>query len=147
MLPQSNSIFRIVADPELKYSQSGMAILSIRLVTDNGMKDEQKKKTLWLSATAFGKTAEMINQWFKKGSRIEATVEYHTESWEKDGQKRSEIKGIVQKVGFVDKNETQGQQQPQQQYQAPQQQQAYGNPNNPPQQTQPIQVDEQVLPF
>jgi len=59
---------RLGQDPELKTSQGGKSFCKFSIATNDGFGDN--KKTNWHSCTAFGKGAEIINQYVKKGSEI-----------------------------------------------------------------------------
>ena len=68
---------RLGADPELKAAQSGTYWMSFSLAVNAG-----KDKTVWLDCKAFGKTAELIANHFKKGEGIELAGEFDVEEWE-----------------------------------------------------------------
>lgn len=77
-------------DPEIKYTQGGMAIASLSIATTSSRKDKEgnrQEKTEWHRAKLFGKTAEVAGEYLKKGRQvyIEGRIEYG--SYEKDGQK------------------------------------------------------------
>jgi len=84
--------------PEIKYSQSGLAIANLSLVTQEKVKDE--KKTVWHKIVAFGKTAELIYEYVNKGDRITIQGRITYEEWEKEGVKRTATKIIADKVEF-----------------------------------------------
>ena len=111
-------------EPELTYTQSGVAICKLGIAynekyTSNGQKVE---KTHFFDATAFGKTAENIQKFFHKGSRILIDGSLSLEQWQdQSGQKRSKVSIKVERFDFIDRANQQGQQpQVQQQYQQPQ---------------------------
>ncbi|HMZ06655.1 MAG TPA: single-stranded DNA-binding protein [Anaerolineales bacterium] len=60
-------------DPEMRYTPSGQAVTSFSVATSrqytagNG---EQVKETVWFRVSAWGKTAEICNQYLKKGSKV-----------------------------------------------------------------------------
>lgn len=54
------------ADPFLQYTPSGAPVVSVSLACRGGKKDE----TVWLDVKAFGKTAENLAQWGKKGNML-----------------------------------------------------------------------------
>ncbi len=77
-------------DPEVKFSQGGMAICRLSLATTNVRKDRDgnnQEKTEWHRVTLFGKLGEIAGEYLKKGRTvyIEGRIEYG--SYEKDGQK------------------------------------------------------------
>ena len=77
-------------DPEVKYTQGGMAITKVSLATSSVRKDKdgnQQEKTEWHRVTFFGKLGEIAGEYLKKGRSvyIEGRIEYG--SYEKDGVK------------------------------------------------------------
>ena len=171
-------LVNITRDIELKYTASGMAIANFGGAQNKKVKNQQggyDDKANFFDFTAFGKTAENINQYFRKGSKILISGELDYQSWtDQNGGKRSKVAIIINNFDFIDKKEG-GQQQggynaPQQQqqggyqqpqnqgqntYQAPQQQQQYQAPQQqqrPQQQSLPdnlpaIDIDEDEIPF
>lgn len=148
-------------DVELKYTQSGAAIGSFGIAYNERRKQADGRYgdvAHFFDVTAFGKTAENINQYFRKGSRILINGSLDFQSWTaQDGQKRSKVGIKVEKFDFIDKRDnTQGSQAPQQQkpYVAPQPvyENAQGRQVPPPQrqapqQPAPIQMEDDSLPF
>ena len=77
-------------DPDVKYTQGGMAIATLSVATTSSRKDRDgnfQEKTEWHRVTLFGKTAEVAGEYLKKGRQvyIEGRLEYG--SYEKDGVK------------------------------------------------------------
>ena len=77
-------------DPEVKYTQGGMAITTFSLATTSVRKDKegnQQEKTEWHRVKLFGKLGEIAGEYLKKGRQvyIEGRIEYGT--YEKDGVK------------------------------------------------------------
>lgn len=91
---------RIATDIEVKYSQSGVGIANFSLAVDDGYKD--KKKTYFPRLVAFGKTAETIGNTLEKGRKILVDCRFTEEKWEKDGQKRTATKFIVNTFEYLD---------------------------------------------
>ena len=58
---------------------------------------------MFFDVTAFGKTAENIQKFFSKGSRILIDGSLDFQQWEKDGQKRSKVGIKVNGFDFIDK--------------------------------------------
>lgn len=120
-------IGNITRDVELKYAQSGTAIASIGIALNKKVKNASgayEDKPIFVDATAFGKTAETLNQYFRKGSKIGIDGELNFEQWQdQQGQKRSKLSVIINRLHFIDKKDDS--QQPNQ----PQGQQGYGQPH------------------
>ena len=78
-------------DPDVKYTQGGMAITTISVATTYARKDKdgnQQEKTEWHRVKLFGKLGEIAGEYLKKGSQvfIRGRIEYG--SYEKDGVKQ-----------------------------------------------------------
>jgi single-strand DNA-binding protein len=79
------------ADPELKYTQGGQAVMQLRLCTTEKWKDKQgqrQEKAAWHTCVYWGKGAEAVQKYLQKGKQImvEGSIDYRT--WEKgDGTK------------------------------------------------------------
>lgn len=60
---------RFAADPELRTTQTGKQVASFRMAVDRDMVDANgHRPTDWLTFTAWGKTAEFVSRYFRKGS-------------------------------------------------------------------------------
>jgi single-strand DNA-binding protein len=86
-------------DPEMRFLPSGEAIANFSLATSETWKDkntgEKKEATEWHRCSAFGKLADIIGQYVKKGSSIYVEGSLKTRKWQdKDGSDRytTEIK-------------------------------------------------------
>ena len=80
-------------DPELRFTQSGQGVLSIRMATTESYFDanskERKERTEWHTVVVWGKRGEALNKILSKGSRICVEGRLQTRSWEdKNGSKR-----------------------------------------------------------
>jgi len=81
------------ADPEVRYLPSGDAIANIRLATTDRYKDktsgEMKEATEWHRVVFFGRLAEIVNEYLKKGSAVYIEGRLRTRKWQgTDGQDR-----------------------------------------------------------
>lgn len=94
------------ADPELKHTQSGQAVLRLRMATTESYVDkggERQERTDWHNVVVWGKRAEGLNRCLHKGSRLLAEGSIQTRSWEdKDGGKRSTTEINAVKVLLLD---------------------------------------------
>jgi single-strand DNA-binding protein len=60
-------------DPEMRYTPSGQAVTSFSVAVNESYTSangEKVKKTIWFRVTAWGKQAEICNQYLKKGSQV-----------------------------------------------------------------------------
>ncbi|MEK6348847.1 MAG: single-stranded DNA-binding protein [Burkholderia sp.] len=81
------------ADPEVRYLPSGDAVANIRLATTDRYKDkatnEFKEVTEWHRVAFFGRLAEIVNEYLKKGSAVYIEGRLRTRKWQgQDGQDR-----------------------------------------------------------
>ena len=78
------------ADPELRYTKGGQVVMQIRLATTERVKDQSgnwSDRTEWHSVVVWGKRAEGLSKFLRKGSSIFVEGSLRTTNWEKDGQK------------------------------------------------------------
>lgn len=85
-------------DPELKYTPSGKAVVSFSLATQRFGKDAP---TDWHKVEAWDKTAEFVNQYFKKGSKMALIGRIQYDTYEKDGEKKWTTKIVADRVEFA----------------------------------------------
>ena len=84
---------RLGRDPETRYTGSGQAVANFTMATDETYKDrngERQKRTEWHRITAWGKLAEICQQYLKKGTMVYIEGRIQTREWQdKEGQKRT----------------------------------------------------------
>ena len=84
-------------DPELRFSNGGMAILKFSIGDTSG-KDE-KKKTSWHDIVVFGDQAQNVVEHVKKGSRVMIMGRLSAETYEKkDGTKAKKVEIIADEI-------------------------------------------------
>jgi single-strand DNA-binding protein len=89
---------RLGADPELKYTPSGQARASFNLATNAVWKDQegnQQERTDWHRITAWGKLAEIMGEWLKKGSYVYLEGRLQTRSYEDTNGVKKYITEVV----------------------------------------------------
>ena len=83
---------RLGKDPETKFTTGGQALATFTMATDSSYKDrngERQKKTEWHRIKVWGKLAEIVQQYLKKGSLVFIEGRIETREWQdKEGQKR-----------------------------------------------------------
>ena len=96
---------RLGADPEVRTAASGTAVAKLRLATNGRQKNADggwEKTTEWHNVVAFGKTAEMLDQYAPKGKELVIEGRLQTRSYEdRDGNKRYSTEVIVENVELV----------------------------------------------
>lgn len=79
------------ADPELRVTQGGQAVLKLRLATTENYLDRnnaRQERTEWHQITMWGSRGEALGKLLKKGERIFVEGRLQTTSYDKDGEKR-----------------------------------------------------------
>ena len=98
-----NLIGRIARDPVISYTQTQMAVCRFSLALDRGKdKDGNDRGADFPSCVAFGKTAEFIDKWLKKGQMVGIIGHLQTGSYEKEGQKVYTTDVVVDRTTMVD---------------------------------------------
>ena len=94
---------RIVAQPELKQSTSGLSVTSFSLAVDRKGKTGEDKQCDFITIVAWRQTAEFICKYFSKGSAILVCGEIQTRSWhDQNGQKRYATEVVASEVSFCE---------------------------------------------
>jgi single-strand DNA-binding protein len=80
-------------DPEIRYTASGTAVANISIATSERWtgkeSGEQQERTEWHRVVFFGRLAEVVGEYLKKGSQIYVEGQIRTEKWQdRDGQDR-----------------------------------------------------------
>ena len=94
------AIGRFTRDPELKYTQTGTALTSFSIAVNEKYKETEKVN--YFDCVSFGKTAEIICQYCKKGARVAIDGKLSQERWEtNEGDKRSKVVIKVDNIQFL----------------------------------------------
>lgn len=90
----------LTRDPELRYIPSGTAVSEIGLAVNDRIKrnEEWVDEPTFVDVTLWARTAEVANEYLSKGSKILVEGRLKLDSWEKDGQKRSKLRVIAEKM-------------------------------------------------
>ncbi len=78
-------------DPELKYTPGGQAVATFSLATTRKWRDKEgadKEDTQWHNIKVWGRTAEVANQYLKKGRQVFIEGRLETRQYEQDGQRK-----------------------------------------------------------
>jgi len=96
----------LTRDIELRYTQGGLAIAKVGLATNRRYKSqsgEQKEEVCFVDVNIFGRTAEVANQYLKKGSKILIEGRLVLEQWnDQSGQKRSKHSVTAETMQMLD---------------------------------------------
>ena len=96
----------LTRDPEIKFTAKGSAIANFTIAHNRKWRTEageDKEEVSFIDCVVFGKTAENVAKFFKKGSAIFVEGRLKQESWDDKatGQKRSKLVVIVESFQFV----------------------------------------------
>jgi single-strand DNA-binding protein len=93
---------RLTADPDLRTTPSGTNVVSFSVATNRVWRDkngERREETEFHNVVAWGRQAEIVNQFLKKGSLILVEGRLQTRSWEgKDGQTRKTTEIVAERI-------------------------------------------------
>ena len=140
MINNVSLVGRLTKDPELRYTQTGVAVARFTLAVNRAFSNQQGEKDAdFITCVAWRKTAESLANFMRKGSQVGVTGRIQTGSYDdKDGKRVYTTEVVANEIAFLEPKS----EQPQQQYQQPQQpQQQYQQPMQTPQtpQTPPMQ--------
>lgn len=101
-------IGRLTRDPEVRYgAASQTAVARFTIAIDRGKdRDGNDRGADYPSIVCFGKTAENVERFVKKGQLVGVTGSIHTDSYEKDGKKIYTTEVQAQRVEFLGKSGT-----------------------------------------
>jgi single-strand DNA-binding protein len=93
----------LTRDPELRYIPSGTAVSEIGLAVNDRVKkgDQWVDETTFVDVTMWGRTAEVANEYLSKGAPVLIEGRLKLDSWEKDGQKRSKLRVVCEKMQML----------------------------------------------
>ncbi len=90
---------RLTRDPELKYGQSGKAYCRFSVAVDRAF---QKGEADFINCVAFGKTAELIGEYLRKGRRAGINGRLQMNRYEINGEKRTTYDVVVDQIEFLE---------------------------------------------
>ncbi len=95
---------RVGADPELRSTKNGTAVVQFRLATDRYSKSNGgQSETDWHTVVCWGKTAEAVARYVHKGDRVHLCGRLQQHSWQTDsGERRSKVEVHASEVIFLD---------------------------------------------
>lgn len=96
----------LTRDPELRYIPSGTAVSEIGLAINDRVKrnDQWVEETTFVDVTLWARTAEVANEYLSKGSSVLIEGRLKLDTWEKDGQKRSKLRVVGEKMQMLGGN-------------------------------------------
>jgi single-strand DNA-binding protein len=94
---------RLVADPELRTTQSGLSVTSFTVAVDRSyVKPGEERQTDFIDVVAWRQTAEFVTKFFRKGSMIAVQGSIQVRPYEdKNGNKRKAVEIVADNVSFT----------------------------------------------
>ena len=100
MLNHIDIMGRLTKDPELRNTRNDKSVTNFTIACDRDRSDD----TDFFSVVAWGKTAEFVYNYFRKGQLVAVAGHVQTRSWEDDnGKKRTETEIVAESVYFAEK--------------------------------------------
>lgn len=90
---------RLTRDPELKYGQSGKAYSRFSLAVDRPF---SKGEADFINCVAFGKTAELVGEYLRKGRKVGINGSLQMNRYEVNGEKRTSYDVLVNSLEFLE---------------------------------------------
>lgn len=94
----------LTRDPETKFLANERAVCNFGIAINRKWKDNAgnaKEETTFVDIEAWGRTAELVGQYLKKGSPVYIEGRLKLDTWEKDGQKHSKLRVSADSVQFL----------------------------------------------
>ena len=94
----------LTRDPELRTLPSGMAVCNFGMAINRNFTDREgnrREETTFVDVESFGKQAETISRYMNKGRGIFVEGRLKLDQWEKDGEKRSKMRVVLENFQFV----------------------------------------------
>lgn len=104
-----NLVGRLTRDPDIRYTDKGSSIARFSLAVDRRFKTQDGQDADFIGCISFGKTAEFIEKYFRKGQRMGAVGRIQTGSYtNNEGQKIYTTDVVVENVEFVESKGSEG---------------------------------------
>ena len=93
----------ITRDIELRYTQGGTAVTELGIAVNDRVKrnNEWVDETTFVDVTLWGRTAEVASEYLGKGSSILIEGRLKLDSWEQEGQKRSKLRVVADRMQML----------------------------------------------
>lgn len=99
-------IGRLTKDPEVRYTQSGTPVGTFTLAVDRRVQKDKPKEADFIPCVVWGKTAEVVGNWCKKGKQVGVEGRVQTRTYDaKDGTKKYVTEVIVSHLELIGNRE------------------------------------------
>jgi len=98
---------RLTKDPEVRYTNGGKTIGSFSIAVDRRFKSEGQPEADFFTCVTFGKQAEFVEKYLKKGTKILLGGQIQNNNYEKDGVKHYNTQIVVDEIEFAESKKSQ----------------------------------------
>lgn len=98
---------RLTKDPEIRYTNSAKTVGSFSIAVDRRFKSEGQPDADFFNCVTFGKQAEFVEKYLKKGTKILLGGQIQNNNYEKDGVKHYSIQVLVDEIEFAESKQSQ----------------------------------------
>ena len=93
----------LTQDVELRYTPAGTAVTDVSLAVNERVKrnDQWTEEANFFDVTLWGRTAEVASEYLSKGSSVLIEGRLKQDRWEQDGQKRSKVKVVGERMQML----------------------------------------------
>ena len=96
-------IGRLATDPDMKYTQSGVAVCNFRLAVERPFANRDgERETDFFTVVCWRGLAETVGEYLDKGRLVGVKGRLQVSQWEQDGQKRERVEVVADEVRFLD---------------------------------------------
>ena len=104
---------RLTGDPDVRYTSDSKCVANFSLAVDRKFKKQGEPDADFFKCVSFGKTAESIEKYLHKGTKILLTGAIQNDNYEKDGVKHYSVKIMVDSWEFAESKAAAGEEKPQ----------------------------------
>lgn len=100
----------LTRDPNVRYTPSGTAVCEIGLAVNERRKNQSGEwvdEVVYVDVTLWGRTAEVAGEYLTKGSPLLIEGRLRMDTWEKDGEKRSKLRVVAERMQMLGTRGTQ----------------------------------------
>lgn len=142
----------LTRDPEVRYTPKGTAVAELGIAVNriySGENGEKREEVTFVDVTVWGRTAENVGEYLKKGRPVFIEGRLQLDSWEDktSGQKRNKLKVVADNVQFLGSRGGAGGGGPDEGEEAPRSRPSSGERSSPPPKSAPSQPDDDDIPF
>ena len=112
MLNKAILMGRLTKDPELRYTQGNVPVVTFSLAVDRGFSrnaNEGQQTVDFINIVAWRNTAEFVSKWFRKGQLVAVTGRIQVRNWkDRDGNNRTTTEVVADECFFAESKKSEG---------------------------------------